>query len=523
MRSPFLASTVAVCLVVAGCAQASISAEDKAPRGIAKKAPTVLPTAPPPVPPAPPKSRFAEVARVAGDALLLRPTAGPVLAVTQNVNSAYALSATGEVTLVEPLSELGVTTEMFPLTVGTIAGRWPLLRVSFAYNGGRDTPITHNFRIDVAKKTSTRAASPDPITSSSPWVDDVEIAWRKAAPALDGLTRGQVIVLEETGKHAPPPPPKGAAGFLPTLAGYSSGTVFLAAASWPKETEPLADDVMFLLEGGAWRTIPMVGKVEEVVRGRTETETLVLGTNEGGAAFLVRWSGTAFVEVALPRADARIGSVRAGDDGTVWLLVEAVPGDVTRRGQALWQASFPELRFEKVDLPADLVPVAVAGTSAKDVWVIADRNVGHHRGGPSVFLHTQAQAADPVPELPVDAEDVARVILASREAKPAEAGCRHPFVVLGKDDGTIPGADVRALSDVIGPGEMSEINSRAVVVRAPSGDAVVGIEITGGWLMTGRMPSPIEVAQWKKALAKARARHKDAKLVCTRWPLVKEL
>ncbi len=520
MRAPLLPVAVTATLVVAGCAQASITADDKAPRTVVTPTPAAVPSAAPSAPPGP-SSRFAEVARVPGGATLVRPTAGPVLVVTQNVNTAYALSASGEVSLVEPLSELGVTTETFPLTVGSIAGRWPLLRVTFAYNGGRDAPVVHSFRMDVATKTSTRAAAPDSITSSSPWIDDVEIAWRKSG--VDGLTRGQVVVLEETGKRAPPPPAKGAAGFAPTLAGYRSGTVFLAASSWPKETEPLADDVLFLLEGGAWRTLPMTGKVDEVVRGRTETETLAYGTKEGDGAFLARWSGAAFVEVPLPRADARIGSVRAGDDGTVWLLDEAKPGDVSRKGQAVWQASFPELRFEKLDLPGDLVPVAVAGTSVKDVWVIADRNAAQkRRRSGAVVLHTQARAADPVPELPVDGEDVLRVLMARREAKPADAGCRHPFVVLGKDDPVVADADVRALSDAIGPPTTSEISSRAVVVRAPSGDALVGLEISGGWLLTGRAPTSAEVLQSKKALASARARHKDAKLVCARWPIVRE-
>lgn len=460
--------------------------------------------------PAPP-SPFAVVAR--GSFELTRIWKSPVLAVSYEGNAIWELGETGAARLVKPLSERTLTTEQWPLRIGRVTGRWPeALRVELGSFNGRGGSVIHNWTFDVAKDQGMRTGgAASHIASSSPWGEGAELAWEAEDTSSMGdetMPRAGSFVQLAGPRKALPKLPKTVAAARGVVAAYESGRVFLAAGvRGPKEADPVDLAHVWSFNGTDARAMKTRGQPLHLVRGRREEETLLGGATAQGAPFIDRFDGTTWVDVPVTFREP-ILALDSTDDGSVWILSGTKLPDGRVTSSRVFLGTFPELRFVEVPLPKGLIAMSLAATSARDAWVTA-RTATFVGYGAELLLHQQATAPADVPTLPSDPEDVARVVYGDREIAAYTPSCTFPFVVVGKE-GELTLADLKAFVAT------DKVDGQGVLVRAPSGERLYGIE-------RRRTLSPTEAAEDRKVLAAARTRWKSAKLVCTRLPIVTEL
>ncbi len=466
-------------------------------------------------------SPFVGVARVARGRVQ-RVTGSPVLAVDEDANLLWELGEGGTPKLVEPLAERVIASERGPfINIGRIAGRWPTVYVELGFGTGRGESTIHNYAVDVAKGTVTRSKMPwGHLASSSPWIDGTELGWASedtSRMSSWGVARGGDFVVVSGPKRALPKVPKTLTAPMPTIAAYESGRIFVLASVERREPDYDVDEKVvwsFDAKGGSPMALP--GKARHLLRGRREDETLVAGelrddTDERHDVppFLVRFDGAAWTPITLPFRDP-IRSIATADDGSVWIASGGLASP--RRGGEVWRATLPELRFARVPIGAGLVPLSIAATTAKDVWLVADEPsnpIG------ALLLHTQASAPAKVEPLVAEPVEVARLVLGRREPAAYTSACAFPFLALGKE------AEV-AEADVVAFGKDDPEwawSQHALLVRLPSGEKLWGTELYASY------PKPLseDVSAATALLKRARARIATAKLLCTALPVEREV
>jgi hypothetical protein len=363
--------------------------------------------------------------------VLRRAVNGPVLAVTPaNDATLYILSAEGTVTPVEPL--VAVIAENYHewWRIGAVAGEWPhALYVETGSPGARVDAIVKNYSLDMESGAIKEERSlREHVGWASPWSGGRTLGFLATDSTFDwqwGRGGGGTFALLAGSKLTAMP-------ILPKetmtngeFISYESGRIFLVGGIKPKkpldnfDPDPKMTHIWDFVDGVHATPVEMPGPVRQLLRGRNERESLVVGES-----YLRRFDGTSWVDVPLPEKEFP-PRASIGDDGSVWLISESL-GPVVG---GVFRASFPELRFERVPLPADHRPTSISARNATDVWLtaVATKSDG---GAQNVLLHTQA--ARP-PLVLADRDTRERQALSKKEPAPYTRGCPIPFLALGTD------------------------------------------------------------------------------------------
>jgi hypothetical protein len=318
---------------------------------------------------------------------LFRIAAGPALAIATEPDAAiYVLGANGSMTPLEPLHTKMADKQFANARIGGIAGIWPnelYVETGFLGAGANTRAITTDYLVDAARGSLREVSSASGHVSwTSPWSGGRTLAFRTEDARLDlDFILGGGGRFEALGGAVAADVPKVPSGARTNgeFVAYDSGRVFLVAgiAAKPGEEPAPPTRIWTFVSGAPPSVVDMKSHVTQLVRGRSETETLVLGGH-----FLRRFDGNAWVDVTTPDKDAD-SRISIGDDGSVWLAsgrIGSFPGGIFR-------AHFPELHFERVPFPTDLTPTDILAKSDGDVWVTG---VGSARDGglaPLPLLH----------------------------------------------------------------------------------------------------------------------------------------
>ena len=469
--------------------------------------------------PAAEASPFVAIAHV-DEMRLERITGSPVLGVDASSNLVWALEASGTPRLVEPLALRVLASERNPyIAIGRIAGHWPSMHVELGFGTGRGEPTVHNFVVDDAKQTARAFRPPfGHIATSSPWIDGSELAFGAWETSAFGMSpKGGSFVIVDGPKRPVPKVPETLQSVAPVIVAYDTGRVFFLGGVMHGAPDHDYDEKnVWSLSGTSATPMPLKGPPTHLVRGRSETETLVTGAEQddpehGGPAYLVRFDGSAWREVPLPFHEA-IRAISAGDDGTVWIASGVAKHGSYNEGGSLWRGVFPDLRFERVPLPAGLTPAAVSATSARDVWVLAaDRKTP--LGG--TLLHTQSTPVAKVEDLPSDAVEIARLTIGKHEPAPWTPACQFGFLSFGTEG-------ERTQDELVAFGKAQPDwpwTQSLVLARLPSGDKIWGTDVYAAY----PKPEPEDLAHARTLQKRAQAHFKGAKLLCTALPIEREV
>ena len=303
----------------------------------------------------------------------------------------------------------------------------------------------------------------------------------------------------------------------PAIAAYDTGRIFFLGGILKEEPEYDYDEKnVWSVVGTSVTPMPLKGPATLLARGRSETETLVVGAEEndpahGGPAYLVRFDGSAWRDVPLPFHEP-IRAISAGDDGTVWIASGVAKHGSYNEGGTLWRGAFPDLRFERVPLPAGFAPASVSATNAHDVWVLA-ADPKTPLGG--TLLHTQSASPPKVDDLPTDPVDIARLTIGKREPAPWTPACQFGFLSFGKED-------ERTQEELVSFGKAQPDwpwTQSLVLARLPSGDKIWGTDVYAAY----PKPEPEDLAHARTLQKRAQARFEGAKLLCTALPIEREV
>lgn len=436
---------------------------------------------------------------------LLRVEGSPVLGVDTNAPRVYVLDGSSPPTPLAPLSATLI--ERFPagMQIGYLAGRWPDTLVVEGWTmAGRGGSVVSEAVVDLRAGTARTSGASTYTAGAWTWKGGALLGFAAEGPSGMGPfvfgRRGAFRVLAG-------PKPRSTIPVLPPLAAslhgefvaYPSGTIFAlagkkSAVALTSDTTVKDEVVWRLADGAAPAAIELPVRPVSLLRGREESETLMVGEND-----LLRWNGTAFVRLTLPSSATTITSAAVADDGSIWLAT----------GKELFTARFPEPTFTKVVLGPELAPVVVSARSEKDVWVLSGERSPYQRDtteGAATLLHRQETSESPrAPFRPQGDEDFEAAMLAGRPPTPYDPSCRIPLLALGA------------------PGEVNEDDARTLAKSLAAG---------GGFLVRGRTKERSvvayafertsgysdadDVAKVKAALARARGRFPGATALCTR-------
>lgn len=516
-------SALAVSLALSACAKSTVVTEEPAPQRRASAdaaadagAALARPVEKSDAGAAP--SRF-RLAATGSEMVLFRPTGSPVVLVESTSNAAWILGRDGSVRLVEALAAVEPGAGGIPLRVGRVAGRHPELVFEVGMFMGRGGSVVRNWRVDVEKNVARRfEASGGHVAVSGPWSSGIELGWvaeesSDMAPDLPKFGRFSSLAGPREARAVPRVPKNLEHSIFPgTVTSYASGEIFAVAIV--QGGDLVRHRRLYELGSGTPKEIRFPGVPLRLVPGRSPSDLLVAGLD--GAPddqlivaedelppMLARLDGTKVVPVRLP-SKAPIRSLATSDDGVVWLVTGNTVDPRVAVGGQVWRATLPELAWESVTLPPDVVPVKIAATSGDDVWLAA---FGRGGVGAGLLLHLDQAPAEPF-EFPHDPDAVARLAIGKRTPAPFDARCTFPFLWLGATKDL-------AESDAVAVAR--EIDRETVVVRTPAGDEIFVVE---DGPFSRSTEDAKERARW---LAAARKRAPAAKLQCGRYPVVRTL
>jgi hypothetical protein len=312
---------------------------------------------------------------------------------------------------------------------------------------------------------------------------------------------------------------------------YESGRIFLIGDDKPKATAAAPfpgdgfADMTHLYEYAGGVALPkrveMPRTIRQLVQGRNEQESLILGGNETDT-FFMRFDGTRWVDVPVPKK-GHIWQIAAGDDGTVWFA----PSSEEKTAESIshiYRGSFPDLHFTPVALPPGIAPLGIWATNANDVWVSGTR-LGRPRSPDArtdqrsleeeyekglVLLHTQ----EPRPPFVFPSvEERDRQVLLRKVPAPYSKDCTIPFLILGPES----------------IGEPAVETFRRGMAGWPFGSGILGRTRSGkvyGFDLS-RLPESREARPTYRSVASvlnaARAKLPSASVICTRPVIEKTL
>lgn len=388
---------------------------------------------------------------------ITRVAKGPLLAVEpMNANGLWLLPQDGNIAPLDPVIAK-IAEEYHPYwRISTLAGEWPHdVYMETGQYGARVASLVVNQIYDAESGVlKERRGESRHVVAASRWSGgrmlgfygndstlDYKFGGRGAGGEFTVLSGARPAVMPKV-----PPTTMTDGRFI----AYESGRIFLIGDDKPKATKdaPFPDSFVEMThlyeytEGAALpKRVEMPDFIRQLVQGRNERESLVLGGNES-KTFFMRFDGAKWVDVPVP-VKGHIWQVAAGDDGTVWFAPSSEE-KTTDSISYVYRATFPDLQWEKVALPPGIAPTGIWATNANDVWISGIR-VGIPRAPDAkndqrsleieheqrlVLLHNQ-KPRQPFVFPPIDERN--RQVLSRKDPASYSKYCHLPFLILGTD------------------------------------------------------------------------------------------
>lgn len=456
---------------------------------VAHAAPPIA--APAPAAPEKPISPFATIA-TASSVHLARPFGGPVLVIENTARAVYVSTESGELKPFEPLAYH--VSDRLPdgMRFGEITGVWPgPLNVEMAETQGRSETILTNLTLDTTTGKIATASRGSYVAGVQPWSKGRVLALEADGSSMFSFDKKTSFRVVSGPKGGAPKIPK-TMGLDGPFASYESGHVFVTGETLPSNDREHSEPFVWMFADGAPPKATLLPQnAAGLARGRTAEETMIYGPG-----FAMRYDGDGWKDVPLPVA-GDVDHLSVGDDGTAWLIED----------RHLYRAEFPALAWHEERLPDGVRADAVLARNAKDVWVVASDGEGTAH---VLHLGSGETPAPPRMALANTSDDFRRQILGPRPARAYDASCVIPLLVVAK--------------------EASLTEEAAKKIELPEdlygSLRLVKLEDGPAWafeLSRYSMREHDAHVALGSFLPKLKRTHKDAKLLCTRRPLVREL